>query len=136
MTTAHLWTKIKSTADIQTAAMWVLFLSDAGHTGAAGGPRGKRPSRQEGEADFPPPQEGTMARKRRREIVGGYTWKREMKRAREANDAARAALTKLHEHISGETNTELMSILVAKAALALGENAAALAELEEIGRGG
>jgi len=35
MTTAHLWTKIKKTTDIQTAAMWVLFLSDAGHTGAA-----------------------------------------------------------------------------------------------------
>jgi len=35
MTTAQLWTKIKKTTDIQTAAMWVLFLSDAGHTGAA-----------------------------------------------------------------------------------------------------
>ena len=79
-----------------------------------------------------------MARKRRRGIVGGYTWKREMKRAREANDAARAALTELHEHISEEEKecTELLSTLVAKAALALAENAAALVELEEIGRAG
>ena len=75
-----------------------------------------------------------MARKRRREIVGGYTWKREMTRARAANDAARAALTELHEHISSEDEIciELLSTLVAKAALALAENAAALRELEQI----
>lgn len=78
-----------------------------------------------------------MARKRRREIIGGYRWKREMTRAREANDAARAALTELHEHISGEEEVciELVSMLVAEAALALGENAAALGELEGIERG-
>ena len=35
MTTAQLWEKAKAITDIQTAAMWVLFLSDAGHTGAA-----------------------------------------------------------------------------------------------------
>lgn len=78
-----------------------------------------------------------MARKRRREIIGGYRWKREMTRAREANNAARAALTELHEHISGEEKVciELVSMLVAEAALALGENAAALGELEGIERG-
>jgi len=78
-----------------------------------------------------------MARKRRREIIGGYTWKREMTRAKKANDAARAALTKLHGHISGEEDVciELMSMLVAEAVLALAENAAALGELEQIGRG-
>jgi len=61
-----------------------------------------------------------------------------MTRAKKANDAARAALTKLHGHISSEEDVclELMSMLVAEAALALGENAAALAELEEIGRAG
>ena len=75
-----------------------------------------------------------MARKRRREIIGGYPWQREMTRARESNDAARAALMKLHEHISGEDEIciELLSTLVAKAALALAENTAALRELEEI----
>ena len=74
--------------------------------------------------------------KRRREIVGGYRWRREMTRARAANDDARAALTELHGHISGDDmeqmNIELISTLIAKAALALGENAAALRELEII----
>jgi len=79
-----------------------------------------------------------MARKRRREIVGGYAWKREMTRAKKANDAARAALMELHGYISSGEDVclELMSMLVAEAALALGENAAALGELEEIGRAG
>jgi len=67
--------------------------------------------------------------------VGGYKWKREMTRALVANDVARGALAEIHGHISGseEVNVELVSTLVAEAALALGENAAALRELREIG---
>lgn len=34
MTTAQLWTNLKHKIDIQSIAMWTLFLSDAGHTGA------------------------------------------------------------------------------------------------------
>ena len=75
--------------------------------------------------------------KKRRHIIGGYIWNAAMTRAQCANDRTRAALADLHEHLTTTPDTEeinvlLLSQLLTDAALAVADNAAALAELKAI----
>jgi len=70
-----------------------------------------------------------------RHIVGGYTWNAAMKRASQANNRARKAIANVHNHITSPPNglnIVLISQRLTDAALALGDNAAALAELKAI----
>jgi predicted Zn-dependent protease len=61
--------------------------------------------------------------------VGGYAMRQEICRAVNANQAAREALRRL---IDDNPGPQTMAILVARAANALGENLAAIREIERI----
>ena len=65
-----------------------------------------------------------------KKIVGGYAWRQEIVRARNANRAARSALKRIAEETPGPRT---LAMLLLKAANALGENLDALSELEAIG---
>jgi len=77
-----------------------------------------------------------MSRKRSRHVIGGYVWNAAMTRAQCANDRTRGALHDLHDHLTttpdNEINVLLLSQLLTDAALAVADNAAALAELKDI----
>lgn len=60
---------------------------------------------------------------------GGYAYRQEINRAMRANAAARRSLSRLIEEQPGP---QMTALLVARAANALGENLAALRELERI----
>ena len=62
--------------------------------------------------------------------MGGYAWRQEIVRARNANRAARSALRRIAEETPGPRT---LAMLLLKAANALGENLDALQELETIG---
>lgn len=62
---------------------------------------------------------------------GGYVFRQEVVRARNANRAAREALRRLLDERPGPQAT---AMLIAKAAQALGENLDAVHALEKIGR--
>ena len=62
--------------------------------------------------------------------VGGYAWRQEIVRARNANRAARNSLRRIAEETPGPRT---LAMLLLKAANALGENLDALQELEGIG---
>lgn len=63
--------------------------------------------------------------------VGGYAFNAEVNRARNANRSAREALRRIIEEKPGP---QTLSLLIAKAALALGEIDQAVGEIEQIAR--
>ncbi len=63
--------------------------------------------------------------------VGGYIYRQELVRAMNANEAARRALRRM---VDDQPSPQVLMLLIAKAANALGENLAALRELDVIGR--
>ena len=74
-----------------------------------------------------------MPRDRRK--VGGYAWNKEMDRANQANNTARATLRAIANHIQhAQVSPLLIAQLLTQAALALAENQAALRELDKIAR--
>ena len=76
-----------------------------------------------------------MSRGHSRHVVGGYVWNAAMKRASQANNRARKAIADVHNHIKAPANglnIVLISQRLTDAALALGDNAAALVELKAI----
>lgn len=75
---------------------------------------------------------------RRRQIVGGYAWNRQMRRAHQANTRARQALADILDHVaqSQQISALVVSQLLAEAVLAISESQAALNELDEIAGAG
>lgn len=61
--------------------------------------------------------------------VGGYIYRAEVQRALIANRAAREALRRMVEE---QPSPRMLAILIARAVIALGENLAALREIEQI----
>ena len=62
--------------------------------------------------------------------LGGYAWRQEIVRGKNANRAARNALRRIAEENPGPRT---LAMLLLKAANALGENLDSLQELESIG---
>jgi len=76
-----------------------------------------------------------MGRKHSRHVVGGYIWNAALRRATQANDRARKAIADVHNHITNPPNglnIVLISQRLTDAALAIADNAAALAEIKAI----
>jgi len=71
-----------------------------------------------------------MATKRK---VGGYIFRQELNRARRANAAAREALRQI---VDDRPGSQVLALLLTRAAIALGENLDALQEVERIAREG
>jgi hypothetical protein len=65
--------------------------------------------------------------------IGGYTFRAAVASAKQANQQARAAIERV---ITEDIGTAAKAVLLARAALALGEQLDVLQEIEEIGRNG